>query len=226
MLVSLKAQILLSFIMFLFLLFIIVPMPIIVKICFAILVIIANFLFMKSKFSKYIFVTDKINLLLNEENLSLIHVSVDSKKIENNDQVLISFNKFIALFSRELYGVAKQLSLVEQGTFFFKRLFNDVEYAAEKNNDSCQQIAHAEKEMELAISSIVNATLLINDKSKITLDRTAEGVGLITATKDFSNNISDDIAKLNQEISMLTENAKQVGMVTQLSERYPIRLIY
>ncbi len=215
MVISLKAQVLLSFTMFLFLLFIIfVPMPIVVKICFSILVIILNFLFIKKRLSQYEFVTDKIVLLLKEENLSLTPISAGNNKSGNNGEVLTLFNDFVALFSNELYGILKQLSLVEQGTYFFKRLLNDVEYAAEKNNDACQYIAHAEKEMELAINSIVSATLVINDKAKITLDRTEEGVGLITATKGFSDNITEDISRLNKEISMLTENAKQVAMMT------------
>ncbi len=217
MVISLRAQVLLSFVVFLFLLFIIiVPMPILVKICFSILAVIINFLFIKSKFSKYKFINDKINLLLKEENLSLTPISSNKSNSngENNDQFLILFNQFIALFSGELYAILKELAQVEQGTYFFKRLLTDVEYAAEKNNDSCQYLAHAEKEMELAINSIVSATLVINDKSKTTLERTEEGVGLITATKGFSDNISQDISKLNKEISMLTENAQQVAMMT------------
>ena len=217
MVISLRAQILLSLIVFLFLLFIIVvPIPIIVKICFAVLAVIVNFLFIKSKLSRHLFVADKINLLLNEENLSLTPVSSNTSGNEtaNNEQFGVLFNQVIAMFSGKLYSIVKELAQVEQGTYFFKRLLNDVEYAAEMNKDTCQSIGHAEKDMELAINSIVSATLVINDKAKITLDRTAEGVGLITTTKSFSDNISGDIHKLNDEISMLTENAQQVATMT------------
>ena len=215
MVVSLKTQILVSLIAFLFLLFIIiVPMPLVVKICFSILAVIVNFLFIKNKFSKQQFVTKKINSLLGEENLTLVPISTKSNQSTDDDKNIVLFNELIAMFSQELYRTLKQLALIEQGTYFFKRLLNDVEDAAAKNNDSCQYIAHAEKEMELAINSIVSATLVINDKAKITLDRTADGVSLITATKGFSDNISNDISKLNKEISMLTENAQQVAMMT------------
>ena len=215
MVVSLKIQLLFSFISFVFLLFIIVvPVPIFVKICFSVVAIIINFIVIKNKFSKYSFISNKIKLLLDEDNLSLTPISKNSGGVEKSDNSFALFNELIAMFSKELYGTLKQLALVEQGSYYFKRLLSDVEYAAEKNNDSCQYIAHAEKEMEIAINSIVNATLVINDKAKITLDRTAEGVGLITATKGFSDNISHDIHKLNDEISMLTENAQQVAMMT------------
>ncbi len=216
MIVSLKTQVILSFIMFLFfLLVIIVPMPIVIKVCFAILSIIGNFVFLKRKYSKYLFVTKKVDTLLSDdEKLSLLPISSSNNELETRDQILTSFNRFIGLFSRELYYVLKKLSHVEEATCFFKHSLNDAANLAKRNNDSCEHVVHAEKEMELAINSIVSATLVINDKAKITLDRTAEGVSLITATKGFSDNISNDIGNLNKEIYMLTENAKQVGIVS------------
>ncbi len=216
MVISLRAQVILSFIMFLFfLLVIVVPMPIVVKTCFAILAVIGNFVFLKRKYSKYLFLTRKVDTLISkDEELSLCPISSKNKDLESSDAILKSFNNFIGLFSKEMYNVLKKLALVEEATCFFKHSLNDAAKSAKNNNDSCKHVVNAEKEMELAINSIVSATLVINDKAKVTLDRTAEGVELITATKDFSDNISNDIAMLNKEISMLTENAKQVGVVS------------
>ena len=215
MVISLRTQVVLSLIMFMFfLLVIVVPMPIVVKSCFAILAVIGNFVFLKRKYSKYLLVTKKVDALMSEEELSLIPLSSNNKDLNSSDEILKSFNNFLGIFSKEMYNVLKKLSHVEEDTCFFSQSLNGAANLAKENSDTCKQVVNAEKEMEIAINSIVNATLVINDKAKITLDRTAEGVGLITATKDFSDNISNDIAMLNKEISMLTENAKQVGLVS------------
>ena len=216
MVINLRTQIVLSFVMFMFfLLVIIVPMPIVVKTCFAVLAVIGNFVFLKRKYSKYLLVTKKVDTLTNNDaELSLLPISSNSTGLESSDEILKSFNAFIGLFSKEIYHVLKNLALVEEATCFFKHSLDDAANSAKENNNTCNHVVNAEKEMELAINSIVNSTLVINDKAKTTLDRTEEGVGLITATKDFSDNISNDIAMLNKEISMLTENAKQVAMVS------------
>ena len=217
MVISLRTQVILSLIMFMFfMLVIVVPMPIVVKSCFAILAVIGNFVFLKRKYSKYLFVTKKVDALVsaNSEKLSLLPLSSNNKDLESSDEILKSFNDFLGIFSKEMYNVVKKLALVEEATCFFKHSLDNAGSSAKENNNTCKHVVNAEKEMELAINSIVNSTLVINDKAKVTLDRTAEGVSLITATKDFSDNISNDIAMLNKEISMLTENAKQVGQVS------------
>jgi len=92
----------------------------------------------------------------------------------------------------------------------------DVRRASNENVDYASTVAAAGEQMSITVEEISRNTNDVADKGRQTLDLAQEGSSLVRSATDKAEGVKEVVGNLSEDISSLTENAKNIGSVVEV----------